>query len=45
MELDNAPIITIDDATTILQNKKSGEILRCTVLREGTIEEVDVKIN
>lgn len=45
LELDNAPIITIDDATTILQNKKSGEILRCTVLREGTIEEVDVKIN
>lgn len=45
LELDNTPIITVDDATVILRNKKSGETLKCKVLREGTIEEVDVKIN
>lgn len=45
LELDNTPIITIDDATLILQNKKSGDILKCNVLRDGIIEEIDVKIN
>lgn len=45
LELDNIPIITVDDATVILQNKKPGEILKCKILREGSIEEVDVKIN
>ncbi len=45
LELDNTPIITVDDATLILQNKKSGETLKCKVLREGTIEEIEVKIN
>ncbi|MBC5629951.1 serine protease [Clostridium sp. NSJ-6] len=45
LELDGTPIITVDDATLILRNKKSGETLKCKVLREGIIEEVDVKIN
>lgn len=45
LELDNTPIVTIDDATVTLQNKKYGEILKCKVLREGIIEEIDVKIN
>ena len=45
LELDGTPIITIDDVTTILQNKKSGEVLKCKVLREGKIEEINIKIS
>ncbi|MCD2502554.1 S1C family serine protease [Clostridium sp. NSJ-145] len=45
LEVDNTPIITVDDATAVLQNKKPGDVLKCTVLREGTIEEIEVNIN
>lgn len=45
LDIDGYPIINIDDSGVIIQNKKSGDILKCKVLREGNIEEVDIKIN
>lgn len=45
LKLDNNLIINVEEATIILRNKKVGEILKCKVLRDGEVEEIEVKIN
>lgn len=45
LEVDNKKIISIEEAILILQNKKSGDTLRCKILRDGLVKEIDVKVN
>lgn len=45
LEIDNKEVISIEEATLILQNKKAGDTLKCKVLRDGVIQEMNVKIN
>lgn len=45
LEIDNEKIMSVEETTMILQNKKSGDTLNCKVLRDGVVKEIEVKIN
>ncbi|MEG2868238.1 MAG: S1C family serine protease [Terrisporobacter sp.] len=39
-EIDNMKIITVEDITNVLKNKKSGDTINCKVMRNGRIENI-----
>lgn len=44
VEIDNSRFIEIDDITSILNSKKKGDILNCTVLSNGELKAVEIKL-
>lgn len=44
VEIDGYQVMNVEDIITILQNKKKGDILECSILSDGELKEIEIKI-
>ena len=45
LTIDGLDVVSIQEVTELLQDKKKGDVLSCTVLSDGEVKNVDIKIN
>ena len=45
IEIDGIEIINVEDIISILENKNINDILKCEVLSDGELKEIDIKIS
>lgn len=45
LTIDGLDVVSMEKVTRLLQGKKKGDILNCTVLSNGEVKKVDIKLN
>lgn len=44
-EIDNKKVLSLDELIVVLENKKNGDVLKCKVLSDGKIKEINIQLN